>query len=69
MPFQAQPISETVITWEQYDKEGCPICESGERKGTILVQGPRLALIACANCGVAYEINDEKALAPKEDIC
>ena len=62
MPFQAQPISNDVITWKQYDEEGCPVCNSGERKGTVLVQGAGLALIVCANCGVAYEINDEKAL-------
>lgn len=61
MSFGPQPISKTVISWAQYEAHGCPECKTGTKTGYPLIQGPGFALIVCANCGVAYEINDEKA--------
>lgn len=65
MPFQAQPISNKVITWDEYYASGCPVCKSGNKLGYPLVQGVT-TLVVCSECKVAYEINNKKALAKKD---
>ena len=59
--FRAQPISKKVITWAEYEANGCPVCNTGTKEGYLLVRGSGFALVACAHCGVAYEVNDKKA--------
>jgi len=66
MPFQAQPIAKKVISWAEYKENGCPICNDGTTSGYPIVRGPGFALLVCSQCGVGYEINDEKATEQDE---
>jgi len=61
MPFQAQPINKTIVTWAEYETNGCPTCNDGTKEGWPMVQGSGFALVVCAKCHIGYEINDKKA--------
>ena len=67
MPFQAQPIAKKIISWAEYQENGCPICNDGTKEGYPMVQGPGFTLVVCSKCRVGYEINDEKAAAQVEE--
>jgi hypothetical protein len=59
--FRAQPISSMAIIFDDYNTYGCPVCLSGEKKGSTLIQTGGASLFACANCHVAYlVVNGDK---------
>ena len=52
MPFIAQPTSNYCISVSDWQLYGCPVCQSGEKRGTTYISGMGTQVISCAHCQV-----------------
>ena len=66
MSFGPQPIAKNNISFEDYEKSGCPVCNTGEKIGFALVRTQKEILFRCAHCGVSYRIRASKCPDRKE---
>ena len=56
MPFGPQPIADDSISFEEYEKSGCPVCKTGEKEGYVIVRTHKESLFVCAHCNIAYAV-------------
>jgi hypothetical protein len=54
MSFGPQPISKAVCHYSDYNRFGCPVCQTGEKSGHVVLSLAGCTLFVCANCGVGY---------------